>query len=304
MNAQTQWGPLIAWYLFLAGAGAGAYLVSYVSDRMGERYRALARPGVYLGAPLVAIGSLLLLFHLGNPLQVWRGILRPNSSMMSLGIWILIIFLVLSSLHLATFLLPKVFKFSARVMPWIKGCAAVFAVLAILYTGLLLGVVKAIPFWNTPVLPLLFLVSSISTGMGAVLLVVGFQRLLKPSSEATQSSGESVHALSRVDVALIVTEMLVLFVFLFTMIAGGTTEAGSARSLVSGDNSVLFWLGLVVIGLLVPFALGAWTITRSARISGRSLSAVTMLSAVCLLIGGLALRYAILAAGATVSSLL
>ena len=67
MGLGTVWGPLIAWYLFLAGVGAGAYIVAVVANVLGERYKPLVKPGIFLGAPLVAIGSGLLLLDLGAP---------------------------------------------------------------------------------------------------------------------------------------------------------------------------------------------------------------------------------------------
>lgn len=304
MQFQTVWGPLIAWYLFLAGVGAGAYLVGFVAERAGERYSALARPGYILGAPLVAIGAALLLFHLGNPPQVWRAILRPYSSIMSLGLWILVVFLGFAGLHFGALLLPKAVKVSGRWMPWVKTLAAIFAVAVIIYTGLLLGVTKAIPFWNTPILPLLFLVSAISTGIGAVMLIVGGQQLLAPKARLAGAISEAVHSLSRVELPLIVTEVLVLFFLLFIMIAGSSTAAGSAHYLISGGYAVAFWLGLVVVGLLLPIILEALTLRRSPALAGAPRSAITVLTALCLLAGGLVLRYAILAAGATVAGTL
>ena len=198
----------------------------------------------------------------------------------------------------------KIFKFSARVLSWIKIIAAIFAVATIIYTGLLLGVIEAIPFWNTPMLVVLFLVSALSTGISAVVLIVGLQNLFARKSEATRSISEGVHGLSRIELPLIVTELLVLFLLLFIMIAGSRTAAASARHLVSGAYAVVFWLGLVVVGLLVPFTLEALSITRSAKITGKNLSVLAVISAICVLVGGLVLRYSVLAAGISVSGTL
>ncbi len=170
MGLGTVWGPLIAWYLFLAGVGAGAYIVAVVANVLGDHYKPLVKPGIFLGAPLVAIGSGLLLLDLGNPLRAYLGFLRPQSSMISVGIWIITIFILLGLLHIAALLFKQV-KLSERALRWLGGINAAFAVGTAIYTGLLLGVVKAVPFWNTPMVPLLFLVSALSTGMGAVLLV-------------------------------------------------------------------------------------------------------------------------------------
>jgi formate-dependent nitrite reductase membrane component NrfD len=42
---------------------------------------------------------------------------------------------------------------------------AVLALATGTYTGLLLAVIKAVPFWSTGIMPLLFVVSALSTGL-------------------------------------------------------------------------------------------------------------------------------------------
>jgi len=305
MGLQNVWGPLIAWYLFLAGVGAGAYVVGFGASLLGERYRPLVKPGIYLGAPLVAIGSLLLLLDLGAPIRFWMGFLRPQSSMISVGIWIISIFIVLGAIHIAALLFPQV-KLSEKAQRWLGWITSLFALATAIYTGLLLGVVKAVPFWNTPMLPLLFLVSALSTGMGAVVLVVGLRRWVTPKAVEAEKEQvtESVHALSRVDLPFIVTELLVLFFLVFLMAASRTIAAESARYLVSGGYAVAFWLGVVVVGLLVPVTLEAWSVTRGKGLSLARLLDLGVITGLCLLVGGLILRYAVLAAGANVSAAL
>jgi len=306
MGLQDVWGPLIAWYLFLAGVGAGAYLVGVVADYLGERYRPLVKLGIYLGAPLVAIGSLLLLLDLGAPLRAWRGFLRPQSSMISVGIIIISVFIILGAIHIAALLAPRFFprwQLSGRAQRWLGGINGLFALGTAIYTGLLLGVVKAVPFWNTPMLPLLFLVSALSTGMGAVVLVVGLRRWVTPAAVEAEAGPvtESVHALSRTDIPLIVTEVLVLFFLLFIMAASRSTAAESVRYLVAGGYAVAFWLGVVVVGLLVPVTLEAWSLMQERRLSLERLLDLGVVTGLCLLVGGVILRYAVVAAGASVS---
>src|SRR5512142_707628 len=225
MGLGTVWGPLIAWYLFLAGMGAGAYVIGYAASLLGEKYQPLVKPGVFLGAPLVAIGSLLLLLDLGNPLRFYLGFLRPGNSMISVGIYIISVFIVLGGIHLLALLFKQI-KLGERALKWLSGLAAVFALATAIYTGLLLGVVKAVPFWNTPMLPLLFLVSAVSTGAGAVLVVLAIQRVVRPPAQGeVEQVRESEHLLSRVDIPLVVMELLVLFFLLFIMGGGPSVAA-------------------------------------------------------------------------------
>jgi formate-dependent nitrite reductase membrane component NrfD len=72
--------------------------------------------------------------------------------------------------------------------------------------------------------------------------------------------------------------------------------AESARYLVTGGFAVAFWVGLVLVGLIVPGVLEAWSLR-----SGKGLPVGT-LAGVCLLIGGILLRYAVLSAGQSVSA--
>jgi formate-dependent nitrite reductase membrane component NrfD len=51
--------------------------------------------------------------------------------------------------------------FSERGLRWLGGIKALFALGMSVYTGLLPGVVKAVPFWNTPIVPPLFFVSAV-----------------------------------------------------------------------------------------------------------------------------------------------
>ena len=73
---------------------------------------------------------------------------------------------------------------------------------------------------------------------------------------------------------------------------------------MTGGYAVAFWLGIVVVGLLVPVTLEAWTLTRGQGLTVARLTDLSVVVGLCLLIGGIILRYAILAAGANVSGTL
>jgi formate-dependent nitrite reductase membrane component NrfD len=79
--------------------------------------------------------------------------------------------------------------------------------------------------------------------------------------------------------------------------------AQSAQYLVAGGYATAFWLGVVVVGLLVPLAFVLWAARRGEKGLARMVDLGT-LAAFCLLVGGLVLRFAVVAAGANVSSLL
>ena len=300
MGLQSYWGPLVAWYLFLAGTGAGSYIIAVIADNLGDRYQPVAKIGVYLGAPLVIIGSLLLLLDLGYPTRFFLGFSNLQSSMMSIGMIVITVFIFAGMVHLVALF----FFGRTRGAPrWLGRINIIFAFGTAIYTGLLLGTLRAIPFWNTPILPMIFLFSSLSTGIGAIALSMGLWRWINPA--AVNNRGKKVIAsselLSRFEIPVLLAEALAIFFLMFTTASSTGVMAISANYLLRGDYALAFWLGLGFIGLLVPLVLELWSFSRRKKPSLTRLTDLGVASGLCLLFGGVVLRYAILSAGASMS---
>ena len=297
MGLQEVWGPLVAWDLFLAGAGAAAYLIGIIVGFMGEKYRSVERMGVFLGAPLVGLGAVILLVDLGQPLRFMLGFLNPQSSIMSIGIIFISIFLVLGAIHW----LLQVIKKDLR-LAWLGALNCIFALGTMSYTGLLLGVLKAIPFWNTPALPVLFITSALATGAGAILLGLAVKRWIRPAKAAEEeaNTGLSLAVLSKIVIVVVAVELVIL---LFFMVIMGYTQGAakiSVNYLLSGDYALAFWLGIIVVGLLVPFVVEIFARMKSKSLPVARIGDLAAITGVCLLAGGIILRFAILSAGAPV----
>ena len=162
------WGPMIAWYLFLAGASAGAFLTSaFVEVKYPESVK-MRVAGRIIAPIFVGIGLLMLMLDaeagLHNPLRFFWLISNPGS-VMTLGVYFICVYMPVA---LAVAVLEILKKRVPKWLTWI-GIVAAFAVAA--YTGFLLGVVKAFPLWNNAVLPILFVVSALSAGLAATSLV-------------------------------------------------------------------------------------------------------------------------------------
>ena len=85
----------IAWYLFLAGMGAGAFFVSAVVDltlrvktspRL-ETLSAITDGGMLLGPAAVVLGSVFLLCDLGAPERAFQVFFTPSTSILTIGSW-------------------------------------------------------------------------------------------------------------------------------------------------------------------------------------------------------------------------
>ncbi len=273
---QTEWRWLIAIYLFLAGAGGGAHIIGVTADFLG--WTKVANIGVGLGWPCVLVGCLCLLGDLGNIGNAWRVARKPDTSWIARGTIIISVFMVLAFIHTVLWVWPGTMAGADSGTRQVVGViGAVFAFGTMVYTGLLLGDAIPIPFWNTVLLPILFVISALSTGAMAVILV----------GVVTGAQEAHLLTLGRVDILLIVMEALVLAAYLH----GSYRLPGSrmsAEHLLTGEVAGMFWVGVGVCGLLIPLVLEA------IGLHGPGAALASALG----LIGGLCLRYVVLAGGA------
>ncbi|EHQ87893.1 NrfD/PsrC family molybdoenzyme membrane anchor subunit [Desulfosporosinus youngiae] len=236
------WGWLIAIYLFLGGLGAGAYLTSFAAEKglLGKTTN-LNRVGYYVSAPLVAIGAFLLIFDLGQGLKKpWLiiNMFLNFSSVMTWGIYILSAFIFVG-------LIKGYFVWKKKQTPDILTyVGAILALSTAAYTGMLLAVVEGVPFWNSYLMPVVFVVSALSTGLSLTSLLAH----LFEEHQAHEARVNQVH------LGLVGTEIAVLAAFFALIYSGsqGTVAKLSANLLLSESLAIPFWLLLVAIGLVGP----------------------------------------------------
>jgi formate-dependent nitrite reductase membrane component NrfD len=286
LKAQSKWQWLVAAYLFLAGLGAGAYVTGAVAGFFGdEAWAAVARIGVSLGFPCVLIGCGFLILDLGSPMNFWRAAMRPGTSWIARGTIIISLFMLVGVIHIAMGVWPSqrlAASAGARHLISVLGIILAFGTMA--YTGILLAASRPIAFWSTALLPLLFIVSALSTGMMAVILV---------ASLANGTHSEPIHLLARIDILLIILEVLVLALYLQGTHRVSESRA-SAQLVLAGEIAPMFWWGVAVMGLTAPLALdllGAYALDGGAAVTA------SILASFCGIVGGLLLRQVILAGG-------
>lgn len=306
--SELNWGLPVILYLFLGGLGAGAGTVSASILLRGSHTTPnegfdLVRWGALLAPVTVIVGTGLIIFELGT-FQAghwfkWTNLFMTiNMSPMSLGSWLLGVFILVSLVYAYTFLGRDVALNDTR-QGLRKGLAMLVAPLGIgvaLYTGIMLGATPARPFWNSPVLALLFLVSALSTGVAAILLARAVFGTRKHDKEHPDRVG---FVMTSSDVLLIAFEVLI--VALFLLFAQLTfSHVGSAFGVILGGGmSTLFWFGFVVLGLLVPVLIELRYVYPALREGGRFSMprGAEVLIAALVLAGGFILRYVVVVAG-------
>lgn len=310
MLEHINWGLPVIGYLFLAGLGAGAYTVSGSvllrggSGSFGTQYFKLARYGALLAPLPVIIGTGLLIlelgsFEVGNYFKFINLFLTINLSPMSIGSWLLSVFILASLVYAYTFWADDSkpgddFDLLRKRLAWI---GVPLGIAVAIYTGILLGAMPARPFWNSPILAMLFLVSALSTGVAGILLLHALFGSAE-TEEPQQTQGSYILAAS--DAMLIGFELLVIFLFLiFAHLTVGNVKEAVSVILSGGSLATLFWFGVVVLGLLLPVLIELKYVIPKL-LHHREYSAprgVELLVPVIVLIGGFLLRYVVVVAG-------
>ncbi len=307
---ELHWGLPVILYLFLGGLGAGAgtvsasiFLRSGGGDLAGSNFR-FARWGALVAPIAVIVGTGMIVLELGS-FQTghwfkWINLFKTiNLSPMSIGSWMLALFILVSLVYAYTFLPDDAHPGDHRhrlrkVLAWVM---VPLGVGVALYTGILLGAMPSRPFWNSPILALLFLVSALSTGVAAIILL---RALFGHKNKIDADNFErNSYMLSSSDMLLIGFEVLV--VFLFVMYAhltiGGVEDAVSV--ITGGPLTSQFWFGFVVLGLLLPVVIELKYVFPTLLYQKQFVMPRTMEVLVCLLVlaGGFLLRYIVVIAG-------
>ena len=308
---QLVWGWQPALYLFLGGMGAGSFVIAgimFLFDR--ENNKKAVSVSMWASAISLGLGLLLLLSELVFPLRgllLWQSF-SNGGSWMTFGAWAALAAIVVFGL-MAVLTTEKLV--SAITNIWsslpqkieairtvLTAIGIVLGVCVAVYTGMLLMSVPGVPFWSTLLLPCLFTVSAIDTGVALVEIVAVGSSKKDPLTHKAQKMLESFV------VVLVLLELVVIAAFFVTMLSGNVGDAlmlgsssqtavASAELLLTGALAPYFWVLVLTIGLAVPLILAIAGLIRKAKLP----KLLTVAGATGALIGGCALRFLILMAG-------
>lgn len=246
---------LIIGYLFLGGVGGGAVLLLGATEVLarwrgdGWRYlhEACMRPVLVIAFGALLVGCACLLKDTARSDQALLLFARPSFSPLSLGAFSLTGLMVCLTVILAA-QYQRSLRRCTLLLGVVKAVAAVLAAVVVAYTGFFLFGMASVPLWNTPLIPVLFVLSSLSSGVAVVLMVVS---CLVPFPKAVASQ---MMALVRFDGALIVLEVLSLGL-MYLQLRGNAAADLSFEALVSGNCAQAFLGGFLLCGLGVPLGL-------------------------------------------------
>jgi tetrathionate reductase subunit C len=240
----------IAIYFYLTGLSAGSFLLSTLAYGFGlEKYKPIGLLGVGMAVTLLVFAPLFLVVDLEQPMRFWH--LFPYLNMKSpitYGTFLLSLY-PLNAIIYGYYMYNKNYKMT-KIFGFI-GIPLAISVHG--YTGFILALSKARALWNTALMPFLFLVSAMVSGVAMMMIAVAIkQRFFSKDHHVhdglISNLGNMLNIAILLDLFLILSDILVL--------QTADTEAHHAAMLIlTGDFSFIF-IGIeVIIGSLVPLAL-------------------------------------------------
>ncbi len=281
---QTEWRWLIAIYLFLGGVGGGAYTIAAINSFLGKVLEPSTIVGLWISFPALIIGSLCLLADLGQPTKAVLAGMKPGTSWIARGFWIISIFMIVAMAHTWLALFGDA---GAGLLKVIAVVGIILAVSTMAYTGILLGVSKGITFWRSGAVPVLFVISATVTGHFAIMIGLAL-------FSGNAGNVEALRPMAAEAAALVVFEVLAIVFFLHSAWKHPDPRESVERVL----SNTTFILGYVVGGLVAPLVLMLVLYRWMGAASESSILFVAVLGAMLGLIGGLILRWGVLRFGA------
>jgi formate-dependent nitrite reductase membrane component NrfD len=282
-TAQTEWierrGILVWIAEVFTSLGAGLYLVSlFFSNWWG------------MAAAWVIIMFLKIPLHLiyfGKPLRFWRTIIPFTSawktSWFTRGINFNIYFGTIVFFQLVVgYIAINVYPGTAWD-GWYLGlgiAGGIFAFLVGIYSGFIMSYCKSVPFWNTAMLPIIILLTGVADGF-ALMLAIGLAD--------TSVDLAAVETGSRI---VLIANIIMMAAYVWNATYQSKTARYSALLLVKGALMWWFWLGVVILGMVIPLAISSLSLFAGEATIGLLITAIVLHTA-----GAVALKYVLLKAG-------
>ncbi|MFH1950587.1 MAG: DMSO reductase [Pseudomonadota bacterium] len=269
---QTEWiegqGVLLCLAFFFSEIGAGIYFVSLFLNFKG---------GWLVGwLVTLVLGGLIHLGFLGHPMRAWRILLKPATSELSRGLWVILLFAIIGFFQL----LPVVLN----GLPWtgegtaVKTIMGILSVLIITHGFLTMNVVRALPLWNSSMIIPLSLASGIWVGAQTAefMMKISGHELYLPEAWSRWS---------------LLGYIAMLAMYLWGTYHSSDTAKESIKRLLIGDSALRFYIGVVVVGIIIPLIITIvlWT-GGVEKVGGGTL----FIRFLCVLIGDLTMRYGIM----------
>lgn len=266
---QTEWidrRGILVWLAEVSnGLGGGFYLVSlYLNSFWGMFISWLI---------IILLKGGFHLAYLGKPTRFWRMAAKPRTSWLARGFIFLTLFIGFGAIQLASsYWMPGTFLEGI-----FKAVAGLMVFLVVINTGFVMNYISAIPFWNSAILPVLFISCGVLDGF-ALVLTIG----------TLGGEVDLVVAEAGSRLFLMINGFLIT-VYLWSSTYTGPTGKQSVLELIKGRIAPILWVGVILCGVLVPVSISICCYF----VPGTS-PLLLIIAVTCEMVGAFSLKYSIL----------
>jgi len=269
---QREWvegrGLLLIAGHFLSGVGAGGWVFASAFGYL---------PGEVASLGILVLSGLAHLLFLGRPGRFWR-MVQVRTSWVGRGFLGLNLLLVSAVAYLAVTLASGRADTAAARILW--GLSLLGAAVVMLYKGNVYAVCRAIPFWNSSLLPILYVAYALRGGVALLLLFLPWR-----------SGGVDQGLLELLELWIGLSAGVCILFYLTIMASASVGARRSVEDLLRGRVAAAFYGGVVVFGLLIPLLVGLWNVVTPV-----SMGLLAVVGAASL-VGDFYVKYAIAKAG-------
>ena len=327
-DIHVTWSLMIVMYPYITGFVAGAFIVTSLYHVFGrQEFKPVARLAMATSFCFLAIATMPLLNHLGHPERGVFVVITPNfaSAMAGFGLlysfYLIVLTLevwfvyrkeiietarrsrglkrfVYAALALGTYdTSPEALAIDHKAVRLLCAIGLPSACMLHGYVGFIFGAIKANPWWSTPLMPVIFLLSAAVSGIG--LLIVLYQAICKFRRAPIEAP--TVTAMARwLWFFLILTATLETLEVI--MLAYEKSESWQVvGKLLGGPLSFSFWSLQMILGSLIPFILLFIVVVMNRFLHDRIRNTLTMIASLLLLVQVFSMRWNIVIGGQLLS---
>jgi len=316
------WSLMIALYAYITGLVAGAFIVSSLYHVFGDKkLKPVGNMALVAAFCFILFCMTPLLFHLGKPFRCFNIMFTPNfQSAMSvfgyicffyMGILMVEIWLVFRKDIVERtrdgFLLARWFYtllslgvkdisdeslvFDKKIIGFLAGIGIPSACILHGYVGFIFGAVKSNPWWSTPLMPIIFLLSAIVSGIAILILLYIFIMKLKKK----EVDSVCIQSLCKYFWGFLILDITLELVEVLNMAYEAEESWGIISQLITGKLAFSYIWVQGLIGSLIPLVLLGIVSLRKLKDNTRIVLA--SLSSFLILIQVFAMRWNVVIGG-------
>jgi Ni/Fe-hydrogenase subunit HybB-like protein len=327
-DIHIEWSLMIVMYPYITGIVAGAFIISSLYHVFGKKeLEPVNRFSLMTSLAFLLFATLPLLNHLGQPQRSFNIFFTPNFSsaiagfgvlynayfvILLLEIWFVwrkdIILIARRSRGIKRFIYAVLslgtYDISEEALNKDKNIVRILAAIGIPaaamlhgYVGFLFGALKSNPWWSTPLMPIIFLASGVTSGIA--ILIVLYQIAMKIKGRVIDR--EAISTLSSwLWLFMIITVSLELLEII-TLAYERAEEWEVIYPLLTTKLAFSFISIQLIIGSLIPFILLLIAVTMNRYLDDRVANTLSFTASLLLLLQVFAMRWNVVIGGQLIS---